>query len=83
MNHTVEIQLKPEALERYGLPDITYPIRVTHLKQILTGGGDLPFALLLRGLQHRSQDSQTTDRQQDELAIDRLINLSKRIRASF
>lgn len=74
MTSTVDIQLKPEALQRYGLPDITYPIPVTHLEQLLSDGGELPFDLLLHGLQQKSQGG-NADWQTLEPAMTRLAEL--------
>ncbi|QGN54174.1 hypothetical protein [Novosphingobium sp. Gsoil 351] len=49
-----EMVFKPEALELYGLPDIGYPISIDGLDQMVGAGDDLPFALMLHGLQQAS-----------------------------
>lgn len=74
MTSTVDIQLKAEALQRHGLPDITYPIPVIYLEQLLSDGGELPLGLLLHGLQQKSQAG-NADWQKLEPAMTRLAEL--------
>lgn len=50
MPNSAEMHLKSEALARYGLPDIAYPIASADLQAALTGGGELPLAMMLHGL---------------------------------
>jgi hypothetical protein len=54
MDNFIEIQLKPQTLQRYGLPDIPYPMTIDDLQASLDDQ-DLPFATLLYNLQKRSE----------------------------
>ena len=56
MPNSADIHLKPEVLARYGLPDIGYPVASAHLKAALAGGGELPLAAMLHGLQEAARD---------------------------
>ena len=47
MQSFVDIHLKQDALARYGLPDIAYPIPTDSLHQVVSATGDLPLAMLL------------------------------------
>ena len=47
----VMLRLKPDALERCGMPVISYPIPTDLLGLMLGEEGDLPFTFLLAGLQ--------------------------------
>ena len=49
-----ELRLKPEALARYGLPDIFYPVPVDLIGEVMDNSGELPFAELLYALQLHS-----------------------------
>ena len=49
-----ELHWKPSALERFGLPDIAYPVPVDLLTDIVTSGGEFPFADQLYWLQEYS-----------------------------
>ena len=55
MQSFIEIHLKPQTLERYGLPDIPYPITIDDLQTSLDDGEGPPFATLLYNLQKRSE----------------------------
>lgn len=55
MDSFIEIHLKPQTLERYGLPDIPYPITIDDLQANLDGDEGPPFATLLYNLQKRSE----------------------------
>jgi hypothetical protein len=54
MDNLPELQLKPETLQRHGLPDIAYPVPVAKLASALGSDGELPFAVMLHGLQQRA-----------------------------
>jgi ADP-ribosylglycohydrolase len=73
VQNLAEIHLKPQALARYGLPDIAYPVPAG-LQAALADDGELPPAVMLQGLQQRSRDGQA-DWQQIEAAMDRLARL--------
>lgn len=53
-DRSMELHLKPDALQRYALPDIAYPIPPEALSAALEGDGELPFAQMLFALQERS-----------------------------
>lgn len=55
MDNFIEIQLKPQTLQRYGLPDIPYPITIDDLQTSLDDDDSPPFGTLLYNLQLRSQ----------------------------
>jgi len=74
MQDLVELHLRPETLERYGLPDIPYPVPASLLESVLRDSGALPLALLLHGLQQRSRNGGVEWRQ-IEPAMDRLAEL--------
>lgn len=74
MPNFADIRLKPEVLARYGLPDIAYPIASADLQDALTGGGELPLAMMLRGLQEVARDGET-DWKHLEPAMSRLSEL--------
>jgi hypothetical protein len=54
MDNLLELHLKPETLQRHGLPDIAYPVPVAELTSALDSNGELPFAVMLHGLQQRA-----------------------------
>ena len=54
MDNLLELQLKPETLQRHGLPDIAYPIPAAELTSVLDSDGELSFAVMLHGLQQRA-----------------------------
>ncbi len=72
---TADIHLKPHVLARLGLPDMAYPVPVHELHAVAGDTGELPFALLLLGLQQRAQDGQAPWREL-EPAMDRLAELA-------
>ncbi len=74
MPNSAEMHLKPEVLARYGLPDIAYPIASADLQAALTGGGELPLAMMLHGLQEVARDGET-DWKHLEPAMSRLSEL--------
>jgi ADP-ribosylglycohydrolase len=74
MPNSAEMHLKPEALARYGLPDIAYPIASADLQAALTGGGELPLAMMLHGLQEVAREGET-DWKDLEPAMSRLSEL--------
>lgn len=74
MQNFAELHLKPEALARYGLPDIPYLIPAAGLESAVLDNGDLPLAVMLHGLQQRSRDGDA-EWQQVESAMDRLAEL--------
>jgi hypothetical protein len=49
-----ELRLGANFLARHGLPDIAYPVAPELLNEALAGGGEMPLAALLQGLQRRS-----------------------------
>ena len=74
MPNSAEMHLKPEVLARYGLPDIAYPIASADLQAGLTGGGEMPLAMMLHGLQEVARDGET-DWKHLEPAMSRLSEL--------
>ncbi len=72
---TADIHLKPDVLARLGLPDVAYPVPLEDLHCVMGDGGELPFALLLHGLQQRAQDGEAPW-QALEPAMDRLAELA-------
>ncbi len=74
MQNWVELHLKPATLERYGLPDISYCITQTDLQAVISGDEDLPWAVLLNGLQQRSRDG-GVQWQEAEPAMNRIAEL--------
>ena len=74
MPNSAEMHLKPEALARYGLPDIAYPIASADLQAALTVGGEVPLAMMLHGLQEVARDGET-DWKHLEPAMSRLSEL--------
>ena len=74
MPNFADFYLKPEALARYGLPDIAYPIASADLKSAVDAGGELPLAMMLHGLQVSSRDG-GTDWKRYEPAMSRLAEL--------
>ena len=74
MRKFAELHPKPGTLERYGLPDIPYPVPMADLQAALLDDGELPLAVMLYGLQERSRDGET-QWQQIEPAMDRLAEL--------
>ncbi|SOB74903.1 ADP-ribosylglycohydrolase [Marinobacter sp. LV10R510-11A] len=57
MESLIDLHLKPELLDRLGLPNIAYPISEEHLTQAVAGNGQLSFELMLYGLQLRSDEA--------------------------
>lgn len=55
MDNFIELHLKAQTLERYGLPDIPYPITIDDLQASLDPDEGPPFATLLYNLQKRSE----------------------------
>jgi hypothetical protein len=49
--------LKPELLDRLGLPNIAYPVSAEHLTQAAADNGELSFELMLYGLQLKSSEA--------------------------
>ena len=74
MNNLAALHLKPQALERYGLPDIPYPVAAANLAAAMLEGGELALAAMLHGLQLQSQQGDA-QWQQTEPAMDRLAEL--------
>lgn len=74
MNERAGIRLKPQVLERHGLPDIAYPVASTALHGALASAGELPLAEMLHGLQEASCDG-TADWKALEPAMSRLSEL--------
>lgn len=72
---TADIHLKPDVLARLGLPDVAYPVPLNDLHSVLGDGGELPFALLLHGLQQKAQDGEAPWRAL-EPAMGRLAELA-------
>lgn len=74
MQNFADVYLKPELLEKYGLPNIAYPIPLNELTAALHTDGEMPLEIMLYALQLRSA------READqwlivEPAIDRLAEL--------
>ena len=74
VQNLVDIRLKRDALAYYGLPDIAYPISIDSLHKVVPATGELPFAMLLHGLQQRSRDA-GKDWKPFLTGLDRLANL--------
>lgn len=70
-----DIHLKPQVLARLGLPDLAYPVPVHELPAVVGDGGQLPFAVLLHGLQQKARDGQAPWRAL-EPAMNRLAELA-------
>ena len=68
------LRLKAEVLERYGLPDITYPVGAALPEAAVANDGELPFAVLLHGLQEYCADGHAEWRRL-EPAMERLVQL--------
>ena len=51
MPNFADLHLKSDVLARFGLPDIPYPLPSADLESVLSGGGELPLAMMLHGLQ--------------------------------
>ena len=73
MQDFVELKLRQHVLARYGLPDVLYPVHI-NLLEVVAGGGDLPLAALLYGMQRRSREAEHDWRQFDA-ALERLAML--------
>ena len=56
MTNFADVQLKPEVLARYGLPDTAYPVASADLQSAQGGREALPLAKMLHGLQLRSSE---------------------------
>jgi hypothetical protein len=69
-----ELHLKPDALLRFGLPNIGYPIPAAMLPELLASSDDLPLAALLHWLQQRSSQAEREFRKL-EPAMARLARL--------
>ena len=50
------IRLPSRTLQRYQLPDISYPIPKSEVDLLLAGSMDLPFKAMLEGLQEKSEN---------------------------
>jgi len=50
------IRLPSRTLQRYQLPDISYRIPKSEVDQLLAGSMDLPFKVMLEGLQEKSEN---------------------------
>lgn len=74
MQNFAELHLKSDTLEQYRLPDIPYPVPAAELQSAILDDGELPFVVMLYGLQQRSRDGET-QWQQIEAAMDRLAEL--------
>ena len=74
MSNIIEMRLKPQILEQYGLPDIEYPVRLDTLETALGEDGEMPFAEMLFGLQERSRKG-TADWKRLEPAMERLARI--------
>lgn len=74
MQNFVELHFKQEALEQYRLPDIPYPVPASELESALLDNGQLPFPVMLYGLQQQSRDGES-QWQQIETTMDRLAEL--------
>ena len=74
MDTQTGLRFKTEVLEKYGLPDIAYPLSTAHIEETVTSDGELPFAVLLHGLQEYSADGHA-DWQAVEPAMERLVQL--------
>jgi hypothetical protein len=72
---SVEVRLNREALVRYNLPDILYPVPLSLISAAVGDGGELPFAEMLYALQQRSAESGQADWEALEPALDRLASL--------
>jgi hypothetical protein len=57
MESLIDLHLKPELLERLGLPNIAYPISANHFAQAEAENGQLAFELMLYGLQLKSGEA--------------------------
>jgi hypothetical protein len=69
-----ELHLKPEALLRFGLPNIGYPIPAAMVPELLASSDDLPLAALLHWLQQQSSQAER-DFRKLEPAMARLARL--------
>lgn len=50
----MQLHLKPETLQRYGLPDIAYPLPIAALSAAVSAQAELPLAEMLFALQNLS-----------------------------
>src|SRR5262245_57552807 len=73
MDGFVEMNLDEDALARLGLPNIPYPIPLEAFEDAVSGGGDMPFAVMLFGLQASSSSSK--EWKELEPAMARLVEL--------
>lgn len=68
----VDLKFNADALARYGLPDILYPLTMPAFEAAMASPGELPFADMLNGLQLRSREGsahwQVLEPAQDRLA---------------
>ncbi len=75
MDKLVEIHLKKEHLEKYGLPNIGYPAPLDNIQKWLFDGGVMDFGKLLYYLQEYS--SQYPDKwPNNEAAMQRLVEMN-------
>jgi hypothetical protein len=74
MTDFAELQLKPEALLRFGLPNIGYPIPIEILSELLASSDDLPLPTMLFWLQQQSSQAEC-DFRKLEPAMARLATL--------
>ena len=74
MQKLADRHLKPQALTRFGLPDIPYPVPAASLQAAVSDDGELPLAVMRADLQQRSRDGEASW-QASEPAMDRLAEL--------
>ena len=74
MEGFVELHLGSRALDRFRLPDITYPLPISAMDSALAQEGQLPLDAMLYGLQEKSANT-ATDWPSLEPAMDRLAEL--------
>ena len=70
----IDVRLKPEILEQFGLPDILFPMSLETFEATISGDGDWPFASMLFHLQQRSRDG-GANWMELEPAMDRLAQI--------
>ena len=70
----IDVRLKPEILEQFGLPDILFPMSLETFEATISGDGGWPFASMLFHLQQRSGDG-SANWIELEPAMDRLAQI--------
>ena len=70
----IDVRLKPEILEQFGLPDILFPMSLETFEATISGDGDWPFASMLFHLQQRSREG-GANWMELEPAMDRLAQI--------